>query len=157
MSVNQKHPAWLLLPALVLVGFAFSAAPAFAVSPVLTVSTVSLPTNLPPGGEGELLLQINNLGDAPANGETSPIAIAEKLPAGLVATAISGAECELATLHCVDRGILQPYAENRITITVKVENNASTASGGLVNEVALSGGGAAPTRTRHALTVSPIP
>ena len=88
MSVYQKHPAWLV-PALVLVVFAFSAAPALASSPVLAVNTVSLPTNLPPGGEGELLLQISNLGDAPANGETSPIAIAEKLPAGLVATAIS--------------------------------------------------------------------
>jgi hypothetical protein len=156
MSVNQKHPAWLV-PALVLVVLAFSAAPALAASPVLTVNTISLPTNLAPGGEGELLLQINNLGDAPANGETSPIAIAEKLPAGLVATAISGAECELETLHCVFRGILQPYTELRINITVKVETSASTAPGGLVNEVVLSGGGAAPTTTRHALTVSPTP
>jgi hypothetical protein len=100
MIVNQKHTVWLV-SALVLVVFAFSAAPALASSPVLTVNTVSGPTNLPPGGEGELLLQIHNLGDAPANDETSPISIAEKLPAGLVATAISGAECELATLHCV--------------------------------------------------------
>ncbi len=156
MSVNQKHPAWLV-PALVLVVFAFSAAPALASSPVLTVNTVSLPTNLPPGGEGEILLQISNLGDAPANGETSPIVIAEKLPAGLVATAISGAECELETLHCVSRGILQPGAELRINTTVKVEKSASSASGGLVNEVVLSGGGAAPTTTRAALTVSPTP
>ncbi len=153
MNVNQKHPVWLVA-ALVLVVFAFSAAPALAASPVLTVNTVSVPTNLPPGGEGEILLQINNLGDAPANGEINPIAITEKLPAGLVATAISGAECELKTLHCVARGILQPYTELRINITVKVENSAS---GGLVNEVALSGGGAAPTTTRHALTVSPTP
>ena len=35
----------------------FDAAPALALSPVLTVNTVSLPTNLPPGGKGELLLQ----------------------------------------------------------------------------------------------------
>jgi hypothetical protein len=156
MIVNQKHPVWLV-SALVLVVFAFSAAPAFALSPVLTVNTVSLPTNLPPGGEGEVLLQISNLGDAPANGEINPIAIAEKLPAGLVATGISGAECELETLHCVSRGILQPYTELRINITVKVESSASTAPGGLVNEVVLSGGGAAPTTTRHGLTVSPSP
>jgi hypothetical protein len=157
MSVNQKHPAWLL-PALVLVVFVFSAPPALAATPVFTVNTVSTPTNLPPGGEGEILLQIHNLGDAPANGETSPIAIAEKLPAGLVATAISGAECDLKTLHCVYKGILQPYTtELRINIAVKVENSASTASGGLVNEVVLSGGGAAPTTTRQALTVSPTP
>ncbi len=157
MSVNQKPPAWLLLPALVLVVCAFSAAPALASSPVLTVNTVSLPTNLPPGGKGELLLQISNLGDAPANGETSPIAIAEKLPAGLVATAISGAECELATLHCVSRGSLQPAGEIEINIAFKVEEGASTASGGLVNEVVLSGAGATPTTTRAALTVSPTP
>jgi hypothetical protein len=156
MSVNQKHPAWLV-PALVLVVFAFSAAPALASSPVLTVNTVSLPTNLPPGGEGELLLRISNLGDVPANGATSPIAIAEKLPAGLVATAISGAECELSTLHCESRGILQPYEEISINIAVKVEEGASSAPGGLVNEVVVNGGGAAPTTTRHVLTVSPTP
>jgi hypothetical protein len=156
MSVNQKHPAWFV-PALVLVVFAFSSAPALASSPVLTVNTVSLPTNLPPGGKGELLLQITNLSDVPANGETSPIAIAEKLPAGLVATAISGAECELATLHCVSRGILQPYEEITINIAVKVEEGASTVPGGLVNEVAVNGGGAASTTTRHVLTVSPTP
>src|ERR1700692_2957599 len=108
MSVNHKHPAWLL-PALVLVVFALSAAPALASSPVLTVNTISLPTNLPPGGEGEILLLIHNLGDAPANGEASPIAIAEKLPAGLGRTAISGAECDPETLHCVFKGTLQPY------------------------------------------------
>jgi hypothetical protein len=151
-----KH-ALFLVPALVLVVFAFSAAPALASSPALTVNTVSLPTNLPPGGEGEVLLQITNLGDAPANGETSPIVIAEKLPAGLVATAISGAECDPETLHCAYKGILQPYTELRIKITVNVETSASTAPGGLVNEAVLSGGGAAPTTTRHALTVSPTP
>ncbi len=135
----------------------FGAAPALASSPVLTVNTVSLPTNLSPGGKGELLLQISNLGDAAANGETSPISIAERLPAGLVATAISGAECELATLHCEVRGSLRPYNEIQINIAVKVEEGASTAPGGLVNEVVLSGGGATPTTTRHALTVSPSP
>jgi hypothetical protein len=135
----------------------FDVAPALALSPALTVNTVSVPTNLPPGGEGEILLQISNLGDVPANGETSPIMIAEKLPAGLVATAISGAECELATLHCVSRGILQPYEELKINIAVKVEEGASTVPGGLVNEVVVNGGGAASTTTRHALTVSPTP
>ena len=136
----------------------FDAAPALALSPALTVSTDSLPTNLPPGGNGELSLQISNLGDVPANGETSPIVIAEKLPAGLVATAISGAECELATLHCVFRGILQPYEQGIIiNIAVRVEEGASSVPGGLVNEVVVNGGGAASTTSRHALTVSPTP
>jgi hypothetical protein len=157
MIVNQKHPVWLV-PALVLAVFAFSAAPALAASPVLTVNTISLPTNLPPGGEGEILLQITNLGDAPANGEIDPIAIAEKLPAGLVAKEAPG--CEIVTpqtVHCVSRGVLEPYTELEIKITVQVEPGASTAPGGLLNEVALNGGGAAPTTTRHALTVSPTP
>ncbi len=152
-----KH-ALFLLPALVLLGVAFSAAPALASSPVLTLDTVSRPTNLPPGGEGEILLQINNLGDAPANGEISPIVIAEKLPPGLVAKEAPG--CEIVTpqtVHCVSRGNLPPYQELAISIGVKVEEGASTAPGALVNEVALSGGGAAPTTTRHALTVSPTP
>ena len=164
MSVNQKHPAWLLLPALILVVFAFAAAPALASSPALTVNTVSLPTNLPPGGKGEIQLQINNLGDVPANGETSPITIAEKLPAGLVATAISGSgssasvECDLATLHCESRGIVQPYEPGfQINIAVKVEEGASSVPGGLVNEVVVNGGGAASTTTRHVLTVSSTP
>ena len=142
----------------------FDAAPALASSPVLTVNTVSVPTNLQPGGEGELLLRITNFGDVPANGETSPITIAEKLPAGLVATAIAGStesgavECDLATLHCVFRGIVQPYEPRfQISIAVKVEEGASSVPGGLVNEVVVNGGGAASTTTRHVLTVSPTP
>jgi hypothetical protein len=143
----------------VVAGAFLMATPAFAAeSPALTVNTISLPTNLPPGGEGEILLQINNLGDAPANGEINPIAITEKLPAGLTAKEAPG--CEIVTqqtVHCVSNGILQPYTELIIKITVQVEPSASTAPGGLVNEVVLSGGGAAPTTTRHALTVSPTP
>ena len=146
----------LLLTVLVsVISGSLDVAPAVASTPVLTVNTVSLPTNLPPGGNGELLLQISNLGNAPANGAISPIAIGEKLPPGLVATAISGAECELETLHCVFRGSLQPYHELNIGIIVKVEESASSASDGLVNEVVISGGGAMPTTTRAALTVSP--
>ncbi len=137
---------------------------AFAAVPVFTVNTISIPTNLPPGGEGRLLIEIDNLGDAPVLAGMSPIVIADKLPAGLTATAISGeeegAECDLATLRCEYRGTLQeyagtlpPYGVIQVEITVKVEHPP----GAVLNEVSVSGGGAADTVTRETLSVSSPP
>ena len=151
MRISKKL-SLLSAPALVLVVLAFAAPPAFANVPVFSITTISLPTNLPPGGEGRLLLEVHNLGGAPAVGETSPIVIADKLPAGLTATAISGAECELATLRCEYRETLRPYREIQLEITVKAEVKVGA---GLVNEVNVSGGGAASTVALDHLMVSP--
>ncbi len=150
----------ILVSAVVFVG-AFAAAPALAVVPVFTVNTVSVPTDLPPGGEGKLLLEVDNLGDtfAFASGETNPIVIADRLPAGLTATSISieepGTGCELATLRCEYASTLPPYhSPIQVEIRVKV---AKGTPGTVFNEVSVSGGGAASIHVQEALTVSPTP
>ena len=156
MRINRPHITILSIVVLsVIMMVVFGAASAFASPPpVLSARVISLPTNLPPGGEGKLLVRINNLGGSPASGETSPIVVVDKLPAGLVATAISGGECELSTLRCVDRGVIPPFQSAEIEITVKVDKEASSK---LLNEVTVSGGGAASSSVRSDLTVSSQP
>src|ERR1700722_7149462 len=47
----------------------------------------SVPANLPPGGEGEVDVVAEDLGDAPPNGSSS-VVLTEKLPAGLTAKSV---------------------------------------------------------------------
>ncbi len=47
------------------------------------VNTSAIPTNLPPGGSGQIVVVANNVGDANA---TSPITISDRLPAGIEVT-----------------------------------------------------------------------
>ena len=83
-----------------------------------------------------------------------PIVIKDKLPPGLTATAINGA-CELATLRCEYTNILSPYQEPiEFEITVKALENAPAM---VVDEVSVSGGGAASTVTQDNVTVSSTP
>ena len=146
-----------LIATICMLGVAWGATPALAAVPVFSISTFSLPTNLPPGGEGRLVLNIDNLGDSPALGETSPILIADKLPAGLTATKIEaerGAECQLATLRCEYTHKIFPYRDLQVEITVKVAEGASSS---LVNEVSAVGGGATDAVAREPVTVSGTP
>ena len=152
----------VLASAVALVG-GLGAAPALAVVPALQVTTISAPTHLQPGGEGRILLKINNLGDVAVTGETSPVVIVDKLPVGLTATAISGAEpvsgiagaeCQLATLRCEDHEKVEPYKFMLVEIGVKVAQDAPAS---VVNEASVSGGGAASVITREPLTVSGAP
>ncbi|MGH2853241.1 MAG: hypothetical protein ACRDLF_03500 [Solirubrobacteraceae bacterium] len=98
--------------------FVFSTAPVFAeggVGPWWHLTSGSRPANLPPGGEGEIVATVTNLGDAPASGcveapgagkykdhlcsevasapekgsfELSPVRITDTLPHGLKATSV---------------------------------------------------------------------
>ena len=155
----------ILISAIVSVG-AFCATPALALVPALTTDTVSVPTSLPPGGEGQLAIRVENLGDATADGKTTPIVTSDKLPAGLTATAVSaeegftdipagkGPECILATLRCEYQGKVPPYGEINVYITVTVAADASATA---VNEVSVGGGGAVGAVAREALTLSVAP
>jgi len=62
-----------------------ASAAAGANAPAWRVTALSLPTNLPPGGTGQVQLQIFNIGDAPTDG--SPVTVVDHLPAGVIATA----------------------------------------------------------------------
>ncbi len=138
-----------------------AAAPAMAEAPVWQIGSETVPTNLPPGGEGQLLVVLSNLGDVPIEGAKSPVTFTDRLPPGLTATTITGqlknksqVECTLATLTCAFKGVLYPYEETPITIKVKV------ASGGvstLSDQASVEGGGAAKVSRTLAIPVSSEP
>jgi hypothetical protein len=147
--------------ALIVAAQALGAAPALAAAPVWQVFSEAAPTHLPPGGEGLVVVKISNLGDAPATGATTPVTVDTHLPNGLQATAIRGqvsqpqgqppVECALSSLSCSYTGVVNPYEQVTVTISVKVEEPPGT-SASLSSEVSVDGGGAAPlARVQHLL------
>src|SRR5262245_11829508 len=136
-----------------------STAPAQAAGPWWQISSETTPTNLPPGGEGNLLIVVSNLGDAPIDGSKGPVVIANQLPAGLSATAITAAgknktpvECSLVTLECTFSGVLYPYEEIMVNLTVAVNEPPGTTT--LKDRVSVSGGGAANASRALSVPVS---
>jgi len=122
---------------------------ASAAAPWWQISSETVPTNLSPGGEGQVIVVVSNLGDAPIDGSKEPVVITGKLPAGLSATEINGpfkngtqVECTLATLTCSFAGVLNPYEQISVTIAVKVEEPLGTVTS-LPVEAGVEGGGAA--------------
>jgi hypothetical protein len=156
MRISRKRPL-LFAPALVLVVLAFSASPAFANEAWWHLSSGSVPTYLPPGGKGQIVVTADNLGDAAPNGD---VTIVDKLPKGLKATAINELSnsgftpCVLESLTCV--GGAAPYADMRVVISVEVEPGAAS---GEINEASLSGGNTPSAHVARAITVSsePVP
>ncbi len=84
----------LVLVAVSLLGLG-AAAPALAEGPRWQFSLTPVPTNLPPGGEGQIVLLAWNLG---GEAEGAPVTITDDLPPGVTATAVHG-ETELAGEH----------------------------------------------------------
>ena len=142
---------------------------AHAEAPRWQATIEAVPTNLPPGGEGKIIVGVSNLGDAAVNGAKTPVSITDKLPAGLTATGLTGqtlreggrgAEVTCPTgvpmppLTCtLVSGTVYPYERLTITIEVKVEEPPGTVVS-LPDEVMVEGGGAAPVSSAHQLTVS---
>ena len=139
-----------LLVVVVSLLFAASASAADGLSPWWHISSGAVPTYLPPGGEGEIVVNLTDVGDAQAEGSVSPIVISDVLPAGLIAKEITGRtrngntgvpiSCDLAELTCEDTAGVVPYALVEVLIKVGVEEGLQ--SGGL-NRVSVAGGGAA--------------
>ena len=151
-----------LLTASLLLG-AIGAGPAFAEAPGWQIRSETVPAKLSPGGEGNLIVVVSNLGDAPIDGTSSTINFSDKLPSGLTATHIEAApvhglvpECSLATLQCSSKGVLYPYERIPITISVKVEEPAGTVTS-LPDEASVEGGGAAKVSTTLAVPISGQP
>jgi hypothetical protein len=100
--------------------------------------------------DGQIVVTADNLGDASAHGETIPVTVADKLPAGLRAVAVAGtrpdhdllggapAECSLASVSCSFAGVIPPYSRFEERVSVVVEG----AQTGVLNEASVSGGGA---------------
>jgi hypothetical protein len=125
-----------------------SARPALAQAPWWHISSETVPAHLPPDGRGQLLVVVSNLGDEPVDGGQEPVVISDKLPPGLVATGVSSSlkngvavTCSLAAVECSFKGLLYPYEEITVAISVEVEASADTLS----DEASVRGGGAART------------
>jgi hypothetical protein len=150
--------ASLLMVASVLALGCVMASPALA-SPWWQISSETAPTHLPPGGSGQVLVVLSDLGDQPIDGAAEPVVISDRLPAGLIATGITGpiknnvkVECSLSTLQCSFKGVLYPYEEVTVAISVEVK-----ASGVLSDEASVQGGGAPSVSRTLKIPVSSEP
>ncbi len=144
---TTRRVTWAVLVSLSLLAFVKTAT-AFSQSPWWQISSETVPTYLPPGGEGQLQVVVSNLGDAAINGSKEPVIITNRLPAGVVATAIAGpvvnhtqVQCTLATIKCTFAGVLNPYEQIAVTIAVKIEEPPGTVMR-LSDEASVEGGGA---------------
>ncbi|HEX8155075.1 MAG TPA: FG-GAP-like repeat-containing protein, partial [Thermoanaerobaculia bacterium] len=96
---------------------------------------------------------VTNAGFAPTS---SPITVADQLPAGLTATSIAGSgwTCTLTPLACSRSDALAPAASYpAITVTVKV---ASSAAASVTNTVTVTGGGEVNTTNNSASDLTAI-
>ncbi len=143
---------------------------AYAEAPAWSITTEAAPTNLAPGGEGQLIIAADDIGDGPANGGAgSPITITDVLPAGVKALAITGTvkngvavkcppgEPPAPPFTCTFTGTLNPYERLTITITIKAEVPPGTVAAPPTT-VTAGGGGAVAAVTRSAqLHISAAP
>jgi hypothetical protein len=117
-------------------------------------------------GDGEIVVTAANLGDENVNAETNPVTIVDKLPAGLRAITVeslagspgTGEEAPVqcsrgSSVTCTFAGILPPYDQIEIAISVVVEG----ASSGETNEVSVTGGEAKNASIQRPIGVSTTP
>jgi hypothetical protein len=138
-------------------GFGYSSA-ALAEAPWWQIGSETVPTDLSPGGEGQVIVVLTNLGDAPVEGGSSRVSFTDMLPSALTATSITGqvprshtpVECAVATLSCEFSGVMYPYEPMTVAIRVKV---ASGATGTLADQATVEGGGAAKTARKLAIPI----
>ena len=153
------------------------AAPTFAAgtcegcSPRWQLTSSAAPTNLPPGGEGQIAVAATNLGDAPVNASTTPVTITDKLPRGVTATAIPAypstyvgwlkheMRCSLpapSLVSCTWTGPepLPPYETLEVRVAVKVAEGAQF---GEENEATITGGEAPSASIKQPVTVDSTP
>ncbi|MGH2902207.1 MAG: hypothetical protein ACRDK7_01220 [Solirubrobacteraceae bacterium] len=119
------------------------------------------------GGSGTVVLAVSNLGDAEVNGSAVPVTVHDKLPRGVVATAISGqtaleelnigspVQCSLPAASCTFTGTLAPYERLEIMIAVKADSGVY--SGEEPNEVVVTGGGMPGASLNRKLNVGTAP
>jgi hypothetical protein len=160
MFKRSITPALAIFAAVVGV-LACSVSAAFAYSPAMTATTLAEPKHLPPGGEGKIVVQVTNLGDESALGETTPIVITDTLPEGLEATEVSSVEERAVCAHGA-RVVRCEYHSSLVAsgepITVEIPVRVSPgATGSLVNEVRISGGNTTSVVSREPVTVSSAP
>ncbi len=123
-----------------------TAASAHAQGPWWSVRAETVPANLAPGQEGEIFLDVSNLGDVPVDTTRNPVHIRDMLPAGLTAISISEPGCTLATLECEVKGILAPYQQITEFLRVKVNEPLGTVTH--LSQIVTVEGGGVPSLSR---------
>ncbi len=174
----------VLLGALALVWSA-GASPALGETgaPRWDIVASSAPTLLAPGGEGELVAVIVNLGSAPVLASEKHVTITDTLPIGVEATGEMAGEAELGTngnaafvkmtnckgheseghevRTCEFVGTLPPYIAVQVHVPVKVATKPTTKLGDHgellleeENEVTVAGANASPKEARLPLRIA---
>jgi hypothetical protein len=147
------------------------ASPALAVEPEpwWHLDSGARPSALTPGGEGEVVVTAENVGDAATvakteGGKAVPIQVVDSLPAGLEAVGIEGTQakpgggltesvalsCSPAELSCETSVPVVPYDQLEVRIEVKVLPGAAN---GEANAVSISGGGAPSAHVSRPLAI----
>lgn len=165
--MSLKRAVGLVLAGVVL-SLSAGAAPTFAApSPGWLVQSTAGPSYLPPGGEGTITVIAENVGDESVDGASTPVTVADKLPAGIEATEISSSvgafsirgemACNVAEVTCTwsggGEGSLEPYEVLEVVISVKAAANAASGR----SEISVSGGGITPVSAVRPVTVSSAP
>ena len=128
------------------------------------------PTHLPPEargkpGQGEIVLTMSDLGDAPVDASAEhPVTVTYKLPPGLTATSVSSpyAKCPSGApanpVVCTITSIVQPYTRLAIAVQVRVSVAAPAGTATTLQaEASVEGGGAPSVSSTQRLTVSEEP
>lgn len=137
------------------------AQPVFAAEAWWHLDSASRPASIPAGGRGEIVLTVENIGDALSHG---PVVVADTLPAGLRATGIAGGApkrggalgetvaltCASEQLSCETTQPLAPY--DAIEVRIAVEALAGAKSGE-TNTVSVSGGGAPAAQSSQPISL----
>ncbi len=139
-------------------------------APEWKITAYTSPTNLPPGGTGQLTVTAVNVGGAATDGST--VTVEDKLPAGLTATEVVGVDvyaagptefptfgfsagemsCTLTpNIVCIQTAAAQSGDQLTVRIKVKVEPGAPAS---VVNQANVSGGGASQASISGAIAVS---
>ncbi len=160
-SIRRLAPVLLVCTGLLT--FAPGGSAEAAQAPWWHINYETVPGNLPPGGEGQIIVVLSNLGDSRVDGTTNTVNISTKLPPGLTATNIESppmggapVQCSLATLQCSSKGTLNPYERIAVNIRAKAEEPSGTVAS-LPVEASVEGGGAAKVSATHTVTVSGEP
>jgi hypothetical protein len=137
-----------------------------AQAPAWQMSFEASPTDLAPGGSGEVIVVASDVGSGPIDGAKTPVSITDTLPAGIRATAVSGTthnnvevKCPVSpasSVTCTFAGIVYPYERVAFSIKVAVEEPAGTVTA-LPNKVTVEGGGAATVTSTQPLEVTAQP
>ena len=165
MSATVLKRSVLAAIVVVCVSLFVTVAQAGAAVPWWQVTTFSAPA-ASVGGESDVMVEAVNLGDAYVNGIEHPVTLVDKLPAGMTVSAVHPEggggtiglklvslflSCTVAesTLTCTYSGPLLAYESLEIGLTVKFAAGA----GDGMNEVMVSGGGAATVVSRRPLAL----